>query len=292
MSWTEATASIHIFLGRFGKAKHIEVTFALEYDLEFWAKPYSIADLATALTKILARHHSQFVYWQNNKNTPIDGFGVSLTASLDNKIQDALSKEQELREIVSLVRAELSERDTVAVNLVFDFPAPMKSACEQYLLYFVQFLSDLGIEVNAELKEQASKVLFSVTPVDKKQALEKIREALQVYLGLPLAPEFATTANQFHDIAVSQLRANVLHLQSQIVLAKAVIEMKNATLEAKDARIDLLEDRIDLRVFQPKASDAGKEEIVKDVLSVKKYDFKFFEINFPEILRKLKRKIK
>lgn len=193
-------------------------------------------------------------------------------------------------------RALFSERDSAALNLVFDFPAPIKSACEQYLLYFVQFLSDLGIEANAEVKEQASKVLFSVTPVDEKQALEKIREALHVYLGLPLTAEFARVAGKFHDVAVTQLQANVLHLQSQIVLAKAALEMKNAALDAKDAQIALLQDRIDLRVFQPqseaKETDGGKEELVKDVLSVKKYDLKFLEINFPELLRKLKRKIK
>jgi hypothetical protein len=115
-------------------------------------------------------------------------------------------------------------------------------------------------------------------------------------LGLPLTAEFATAAAQFRDVAVSQLQANVFHLQSQIMLAKAAIELKNAALGAKDAHIALLQDRIDLRVFQPQTqpteADAGKEELVKDVLSVKKYDFKFLEINFPELLRKLKRKIK
>lgn len=72
--------------------------------------------------------------------------------------------------------------------------------------------------------------------------------------------------------------------------------MKNAALDAKDSHIALFQDRIDLRVFQPqpqpKEADAGKEEIVKDVLSAKKYDFKCFEIDFPEILRKLKRTMK
>jgi hypothetical protein len=52
-----------------------------------------------------------------------------------------------------------------AVTAVFEFPAPIKSACEQYLLYFAQFLRDLGIEAEAELKEEAGRVLFSVTPV-------------------------------------------------------------------------------------------------------------------------------
>src|SRR5262249_33523082 len=150
----------------------------------------------------------------------------------------------ELRQLASAVKAHLNQRETRSLNLVFDFPPAIKSACEQYLLHFVQFLSDLGIEAKAEIKEQASKVLFSVSPIDEKQALEKVYEALQAYLELPRSPDLAMAASQARDVAVAQLQANVLHLQSQLMLAKAAMEMKNATLDAKDAYIALLQDRI------------------------------------------------
>ena len=97
-------------------------------------------------------------------------------------------------------------------------------------------------------------------------------------------------ASQFRDVAVSQLQANVLQLQSQIILAKAAIEMKNATLDAKDTQIALLEDKIDLRTFQAqphtKGADPGREELVKDFVSVKKWDYKFLEIDFPPAFEK------
>src|SRR5215469_11433116 len=65
-----------------------------------------------------------------------------------------------------------------SVSKLFTFPAPIKSACEQYLLYFGQFLSDLGIQTQTELAENAARVLFSVTPIDATQALSQIRDAL------------------------------------------------------------------------------------------------------------------
>lgn len=205
---------------------------------------------------------------------------------------DALQHQPELLPLAHLVREELGE-EQAAVNMTFEFPPTIKSACEQYLVYFVQFLRDLGIEANAEIKEHASKVLFSVTPADKEQALGRIREALQLYLGLPHVPEFITVATQFNDVAVSQLQANVYHLRSQIMLAKAALEMKSAAIAAKDEKIALLQERIDLREFQPKKEDKkdeDKEDIVKDMVAVKKYDLKFMEINLPELLRKLKRR--
>jgi len=286
-------AYIEVDLGRASK-QGIEVVFLLEYDVEFWAKRYSISDLANAMEEIVARHRSGFRYWQRDKNTSIEGFGVSILTPLRTTVEDALGKREELKQIASRVRAELNDKDAAAVNVIFDFPPVIKNACEQYLLYFLQFLSDLGIEANAEIKEQASRVLFSVTPVDGKEALSKIREALEVYLRLPQAPGFEKTASQPQEVAVAQLRANVLHLQSQIVLAKAVIDAKNAALEAKDAHIALLGERIDLKAYQPqlKEPETSKEELVRGVLSVKKYDYKFLEIDFPELLRKLKRRLK
>lgn len=50
------------------------------------------------------------------------------------------------------------------------------------------------------------------------------------------------------------------------------------------------QDSVDLSEFQPKTeSKTEKEELMKGLVSVTKYDFKFLEIDVPEPLRKLKR---
>jgi hypothetical protein len=87
-------------------------------------------------------------------------------------------------------------RDWIATPIISKasdrFPPAIRTACEQYLLYFVQFLEDLGVSATAEIKEDAKRVLFSVTPTDGCAALQQIREALEVYLKLPEMPEFGT----------------------------------------------------------------------------------------------------
>jgi len=40
------------------------------------------------------------------------------------------------------------------------------------LIYFAQFLADLGIDATTELKETAADVLFTVTPKDGSEALD------------------------------------------------------------------------------------------------------------------------
>ena len=48
----------------------------------------------------------------------------------------------------------------------FEFPDAVRVPCEQYLLYFAQFLRDLGVEASSELRHEVGMVLFSVTPTD------------------------------------------------------------------------------------------------------------------------------
>lgn len=129
-------------------------------------------------------------------------------------------------------RAMVADIEKRAVITYFEFPDEVSTACEQYLLYFVQFLKDLGIEAQASIKHHAHEVLFSVTPLDETQALDAIRAALDAYIQIPSNPEFATEARQQSDIAVQQLHAQVLHLQSQLMLSGAVLQASQATIQA------------------------------------------------------------
>lgn len=119
----------------------------------------------------------------------------------------------------------------------FYFPEQLKIPCEQYLLYFAQFLQDLGINATSNLTEEAGKVLFSVTPTDDKEALDKIREALAIYLSLASNPIPNSTGDRTVDMVLSGARANAKHLESQLELAVAKLQFKEAALELKDATI-------------------------------------------------------
>jgi len=274
----------------------VEVQFRIEYDLEFWKKSYSLFDLANSIEDVLATGEFRLEYWQANGNTAIDGFGVSAAMNLDQLVGDGLAMRKTLSRLSDLVRAKLSDVEGNALQVSFNFPSPIKNACEQYLMYFSQFLQDLGINATAKLEESAHSVLFSVIPEDGKQALEKAQEALRIYLELPEAPNFASEAAKHSEIAVVQLQANVLHLQSQVTLAKAVFQAQLATIEAKDQTILALQERLDLRVLRPETPPSkaaeDKEELVKDLVAIKKFDYKFIEFNLPEVLRKLKRYLK
>jgi hypothetical protein len=175
----------------------------------------------------------------------------------------------------------ISRRNSVTTFL--KFPPVVKTACEQYLLYFVQFLADLVVKAEAEIKESAHKVLFSVTPQDGQSALEKVRDALEVYLQLPGARDFAESAVPYPDLAVTQLQSNILHLQSQLLLAKATLQAQDATIESRSLS------NFQYRQLLSAEKATQSEALIGDTVHVTRIEGKGFRVDLPLILKRLKR---
>jgi hypothetical protein len=116
-----------------------------------------------------------------------------------------------------------------SISSSFNFPEALKIPCEQYLLYFAQFLQDLGINATSNLTEEAGKVLFSVTPTDDKEALDKIREALAVYLNLPSSPIVYD-----ESFAAMRLKAEIERLQSSQRITEMEFRVTQKALESQD----------------------------------------------------------
>ena len=178
-----------------------------------------------------------------------------------------------------------------SIVMYFDFPEPVRAPCGQYLLYFVEFLRDLGVEATAELKQEAGQVLFAVTPADATQALANIRTALETYLQLAASPIRDTTEADT-SIEVQKLTANILHLKGQLMLTNAVLQAKDATIQAQQVSIERLlpgDVFIDsLRRRAHECLDANKEELLDGIVVITKYEGKGFQLDLPEVFRRLR----
>lgn len=96
----------------------------------------------------------------------------------------------------------------------------------------------LGVEADSELKQEASRVLFSVTHRDKHEALDKIREALSVYVLLPGSSMDDNSFDIGNSIEYQRLVANVLHLKSQLQLARALYSAQETNLKAQQVALN------------------------------------------------------
>jgi hypothetical protein len=259
-------------------------------DFDNWINPFSALDYQRALKEAAV---GSFVDGSIFAEDVTDGFSVTR----------ALAKAEDVTVAVKIagIVDEVKRLSTKAVeglfkrvqkdSLVawFDFPAPIRAACEQYLIYFIQFLEDLGIKANSEIKADAGRILFSVTPKEGSSALERIKEALEIYLNLPVNSEFNAAAEQFKDISVSQLKSQVLFLHSQLHLAKATLQAKDAAIHALDFTVFQQRQLLAGRKRDDSASNKEDEPILGDTIHITQYEGKAFRVDLPTILRRLKR---
>ena len=181
-----------------------------------------------------------------------------------------------------------SSSESVSLTVPFDFEEPIKIMCQQYLLYFGQFLSDLGISAQTALThKKAGEVLFTVTPTDRNQALDRIKRALDIYLGL--ASSNFTESNS-DSIEVQRLESTIYRLRSDLKLAAAELQLKDATLRTQEVALRLINGEILTNSVSDESSKPDeKEDVIPGVLALSTYKEKGLEINLGELFRKLKK---
>lgn len=283
---------VKIVWREYGGAPAARLDFRFNILPEHWAKPWSIAQYAEVLQRVVAERSLPGLEYSQEDEIVLNDL------ALRGVFEPSQLISREVERCSAFVRAVCGDAEAIVAAearpetlvALFAFPSEIRTACEQYLVYFVQFLEDLGIHARSELQEQAQGVLFTIVPAEGAEALERIRRALDLYLHLPQAPNFAGEAAGHHDVAAQQLVSNVLHLQSQ--LARAVLQAKDSTIEALQLS-NLNYRRLltgDRALLDQQADDTNAdEELLGGAVTITKYKGKGFELNLPMLLKKLKR---
>jgi len=219
--------------------------------------------------------------------SPAVVFSIDKILPLTVEVERCLST---LRNIHDEVLVQLGA-DINSLEVAFDFPEEVRVPCEQYLLYFGQFLADVGVKATTNIRHEAGQVLFAVTPDDKDTALDNIHTALGEYLNLARAP---INEASLVSIADQRLAANVDHLKGQLRLKNAELQLAQATIQTQQVAIDVLKGDALLEFVKdvtPKQSD-DKETFLGGTVALKAFNYKGVEVNYPEIFRKLKQLFK
>ena len=184
--------------------------------------------------------------------------------------------------------AVLARENVPSVDALFEFPASVRTACEQYLLHFAEFLRDLGVNTSVNLAETANQVLFTVTPVDRLEALENIRVALDAYLHLPGVILVDDPDNASDRITAYKLRANLSHLHAQLDLAHAQNEAMQAHVRTQNVLIELLHSG-KLTPRQKVQSAESDSEVLLKYISLTDVEKGGIKVHLAALLRDLKK---
>jgi hypothetical protein len=183
------------------------VRIGLALPLRTWARPFSVEDLIAEININCGVGAGLGIAKLDGNNCR---FQRDWSPVRDLTIGDIYhSTAREGAEAIEQALVNLDQRHrSESLITTFDFPAPYRSACEQYLMYFAQFLRDLGMEANVEVREDAHRSLFSVTPLDQTIALANVRDALDAFLTLPTSPIEFEALSRNSDPAAQQLAIN------------------------------------------------------------------------------------
>jgi len=302
--WMDLITSVKIDISREVNVYHI--VFEVKPDLVSWARPYSFSayllEFENKFNALKGPGLEQFGISKKGRGA-IGGirweeFDMALNTYFTGEtFKDVMDKATSFLPEVHLqtVKSLMLSLNQNSYIRYFDFPDEVRVYCEQYLQYFIQFLRDLGVEATSELRHEEGHVLFSVTPVDKDQALDNIRAALDVYLSLP-SGKLIYSQDDENAIEIQRLVGTIQHLESQITLERAVRQAKDATIQAQQITITqqqrLLADNIlteSIIDITPQPQSEDRIEIVRDIVSITKYKGKWFEIDLPKMFKKFKK---
>lgn len=208
------------------------IYFKFEPDLAYWNKMFSFLEYKDLFVKYFYEFNTLSERWIRTWDEEFTEIIIGRNNDVkDISIREFLNEDEQLIKFVHKKTVEeLSQKNREpSIFTIFNFPSELKIHCEQYLLYFAQFLQDLGINATSNLKEEAGKVLFSVTPTDDVEALDKIRKALALYLNLPSSPII------YNDSFASiRLQAEIERLQSSQRIAEMEFRVAHKALENQD----------------------------------------------------------
>lgn len=276
---------------------YFEYTF--EWDFEKWKKTYSIKEFAKVMEQVTAEYKEYGIEWIQSDEIISNGCSLRCSNFNDkNTIHEIhlnnIGIVEDIYNKASVILL-INSNDSTVVNL-FDFPKEVKVACEQYLIYFIQFLKEIGINAEANLKEESGIVLFTVVPSSSETALELIRDALNIYLQLPILFNNAQYNPIQMDVNVQQLLANVHHLNSQLMLSRAIIQTNQLTIGNQQRLIEQQQRVIDSSIFkqsliESRTNEDEGEEILGGTVKLQKYEGNGFQVDIPNIYRWVKDKL-
>lgn len=273
----EENDSAEIFIEKNLNKYSIGVRF--QYDSEYWKRGYSISEKVSNLSRI-TNNKDKILFEIEDTETTLNGFTFykdieSIDNILKNEIDVFMSH---IIEIFQESNELLKHRNRDIAYFEFNIDDSIKVACKQYLVYFTQFLEDIGISAKSELKDEINKILFEVVPSDKTIALKKIKECLEIYIQLIDCKEIQVY-NNYNNIAIMQLKSNISHLNSQLMLANTIIEQQKISIDLlKNAKASLVEEE--------------KEEIslMNGAIKIKEMEYNGLSVNPARILNILRRR--
>ncbi len=262
-----------IFLVYFARKEGVSIC-KLYYSigLDEWSYSINIKGYADELTKLINMGTNYSANWEFSMGDLMGNIAIELedNSLIDGSFNNAIASIEKIHETVIKKYSYLHE-----VIAQFEFTEANIHIYSQYLVYFGEFLKNIGIDSNTIVRTDNNTAILSVVPKNQKHALEEIYSALAVYIGFPSDNEILQPKEDIQSqIRYQQLEALVQHLESQLKLSNALVNVQQREITLIDST-KILNIKTEQKVWEP----------LSGVRINKVYKGKYFEINFEKLLK-------
>jgi hypothetical protein len=173
------------------------ITCSRSHNIKNWTNPFSPNQLNEYLIqnfhsdKSTLSFHSHIAISiigsidSNNKEITIRDKIIELSDSLSSFYEDS----------INTLKHDVSENEFIRF---FDFPPEYKNICSQYLIWFGEFLRNLGINANVSTEHKSAQTALIVSPEENGELLGKIEELFYQYIELPYMEYIPYNANKMN----------------------------------------------------------------------------------------------
>ena len=241
--------------------------FRIKHELEDWANYYSFKQFNLVFEKLLLQGPFKVITY--------DYYEVDLEIEIDRlKFQNRIMLPDVTEALKHIEKCSLEahkiligqSKDEVFIK-IFEFPAEYKNICSQYLIWFGEFLENLGIDANVSTEQSKNQTQLIVSPNECPELLTEIEKLFYQYLSLPYAELLPPESNspQHEILAFQSLKMQVQHLQTQIQMKDAVISSNQITNKSLSTQLSEINTEL-LLIKSMKSND--KAEFFNGLLKV------------------------
>lgn len=269
-----------------------KIIYSIDFIYKEWRNPFTIRAFVNKFEDTLIGLDFSFESEKELDDEACIFFLEKNIKKSENILTKVTNDLDEIKNIILLTEQYLfKENSDNLIIKIFEFPEDYQYICSQYLLWFGELLSDIGIKADVSSESKKGKVILTIDSKNDYELKASIEKTLYMYLLLPYSeyiPLETSDTNIEQQISYQLLQSQVEDFKTRIELKNAIIEYKSLSNEKLKNELEKEKEKGKLLLLE--SMKASKIQILGGALSIGEYKIGPLKINPKKILEILKPK--
>lgn len=268
------------------KHNKVKIHYSITFEYKDWSSFFTLPSLAEPYKRKLEEIGSDVKIYDDEYGLIFEVCDNIENGNLINSIEK-FAFNAKIKFLV-LEKELLRDSKSELIVKVFQFPHKFENICSQYVLWFGELLSNIGIEADVSTENKDGYTFLTISPHENNTFKADIEKTLYSYLSLPYS-EYIPTSSGMNDInskiLVQSLQQQVMFFTQQCEIKNSIIELQDFTNKKLNTELTSANKKISL--LESLKSD--NIELFNGAISLVEYRVGPIIINPKKILEKIKK---